>query len=590
MIVPMLKIALLLPCEDRAVALTALQALGILHIETEEAAPDAGGSVAACAAELERVETVIRHISMTPEGQAGQPLEGEAALKAAEKEIEKQATARRRLEEVGDAIARLAPWGEVDPALLEALAARGLYCYPCVASEAAMEALREAGYVCEPLASSGKMRRFAVISDHPIPAAELPLAEISLERPLSALEAEREALTRQCAASEAALAGLRASLPELRRLQDFRQEALDLAQARAAMADHGVLTTLTGFIPEPSLEALRACAAEHGWGLCCRPADASLEPVPTLLQKPRWVRLVDPLMRFLSLLPGYDEYDVSLPVLVFFTIFFGMLMGDAVYGTLIFGVSLAVSLTAGRRHPELRRTMAMMTLLGASSLIWGACSGNYAGWEGPGIPWLASDPEKNKHVQLVCFLLALTHMSLAHALRIVCDRSWRNVLANLGWIAVLVSNFALIYRMLLYPGDLPGWMLYGYGFGVLAAAIGSLNLKDIGSVLGFPFDVISSFVDMLSYIRLFAVGLAGYYLANCFDGMALGMMHHSWYGAVGGTLVLLFGQLLNVALCALGVLVHGVRLNTLEFSNHLGLRWTGIEFHPLRKHASEPQQ
>ena len=109
-------------------------------------------------------------------------------------------------------------------------------------------------------------------------------------------------------------------------------------------------------------------------------------------------------------------------------------------------------------------------------------------------------------------------------------------------------------------------------------------------MLGFPFDVISSFVDMLSYIRLFAVGLAGYYLANCFDGMALGMMHHSWYGAVGGTLVLLFGQLLNVALCALGVLVHGVRLNTLEFSNHLGLRWTGIEFHPLRKHASEPQQ
>ena len=172
MIVPMLKITLLLPCEDRATALTALQALGILHVETEEAAPDAGGSVAACAAEIERVENVIRHLSAVPEGEAGRPLDGEAALAAAEKRIEEETAARRRLEELADAIARLAPWGEVDPALQAALAARGLYCYPCVAPEAAMEALREAGRVCEPLASSGKMRRFAVISDRPIPAAE----------------------------------------------------------------------------------------------------------------------------------------------------------------------------------------------------------------------------------------------------------------------------------------------------------------------------------------------------------------------------------------------------------------------------------
>ena len=232
----------------------------------------------------------------------------------------------------------------------------------------------------------------------------------------------------------------------------------------------------------------------------------------------------------------------------------------------------------------------MMTVLGASSLIWGACSGNYGGMDGPGIPWLATDPDKNKHVQLICFVLALTHMSLAHTIRIICDRSWRNVLANLGWITLLCANFVLIYRMLLFPGAMPGWLIYGYIGGILAAAIGGLNFKDIGSVLGFPFDVISSFVDMLSYIRLFAVGLSGYYLANCFDNMAFDLMQHSWYGAVGGVVVLLCGQLLNVALCALGVLVHGVRLNTLEFSNHLGLRWTGIEFAPLRKHIADRQK
>ncbi|MBQ4107589.1 MAG: hypothetical protein IJC73_08460 [Lentisphaeria bacterium] len=591
MIVPMLKTILLLPGGDRAAALEVLQELGVLHIEAAGDIPaESGASCEECAAVLAHTDHVIRQIRQAEGVAGGKELDGAAALAAADRLITERTAAGQRLDELASRIARLEPWGECDPERLMALKARGICCYLCVAPAAVMDELRRRGLVCEPVRSSGKQQHFVVMSGEPLATADLPLADVPTDRPLSALTAERAALTRRLTEIGGELAALRDSLPALTALRMRQQEALDLAQARAAMADHGVLTTLTGFVPEPEFKRLREAAASHGWGICCRPADAAVERVPTLLVKPGWIKLIDPLLKFLSLSPGYDEYDVSLPVLIFFTIFFGMLMGDAIYGTLILGGALAVLFTRGRSNPELRRVMQMMTVLGASSLIWGACSGNYGGMDGPGIPWLATDPDKNKHVQLICFVLALTHMSLAHTIRIICDRSWRNVLANLGWITLLCANFVLIYRMLLFPGAMPGWLIYGYIGGILAAAIGGLNFKDIGSVLGFPFDVISSFVDMLSYIRLFAVGLSGYYLANCFDNMAFDLMQHSWYGAVGGVVVLLCGQLLNVALCALGVLVHGVRLNTLEFSNHLGLRWTGIEFAPLRKHIADRQK
>ena len=135
----------------------------------------------------------------------------------------------------------------------------------------------------------------------------------------------------------------------------------------------------------------------------------------------------------------------------------------------------------------------------------------------------------------------------------------------------------------LFPGEFPQWMWYSFGIGIVLAGIGEMDFRDIGTVLGFPFSVIGSFSDVLSYIRLFAVGMSGFYLASCFNNMGLEMMKGGAAGVVFGPLVLLAGHLLNIALCALGVLVHGVRLNTLEFSSHLGLRWSGFAFAPFAK-------
>jgi V/A-type H+-transporting ATPase subunit I len=97
-----------------------------------------------------------------------------------------------------------------------------------------------------------------------------------------------------------------------------------------------------------------------------------------------------------------------------------------------------------------------------------------------------------------------------------------------------------------------------------------------------PLNLVSNFVDVVSYVRLFAVGMATFAMASAFNEMAGGMAR----GAVGhlaAAALLFLGHTLNILLASMGVLVHGIRLNTLEFSGHLGLEWSGRPYRPLTR-------
>ena len=98
-----------------------------------------------------------------------------------------------------------------------------------------------------------------------------------------------------------------------------------------------------------------------------------------------------------------------------------------------------------------------------------------------------------------------------------------------------------------------------------------------------PLSLVSNFVDVVSYLRLFAVGVAGFEVAKAFNNMAADAAADGGSGYVVAALIAIFGHSLNLALCAMGVLVHGVRLNTLEFSAHLGLQWNGFSYRPFAR-------
>ena len=93
--------------------------------------------------------------------------------------------------------------------------------------------------------------------------------------------------------------------------------------------------------------------------------------------------------------------------------------------------------------------------------------------------------------------------------------------------------------------------------------------------------VVNVFADIMSYIRLWAVGLAGGAISQAVNTMAGPTLTGALI--VAGMIILLFGHGLNYAMNVLSVIVHGVRLNTLEFSNHLGLTWSGFKYEPFNE-------
>jgi len=189
----------------------------------------------------------------------------------------------------------------------------------------------------------------------------------------------------------------------------------------------------------------------------------------------------------------------------------------------------------------------------------------------------------SKLTQWFCFLLAMLHLMSAHITRFFTGirKDWRE-LSNIGWALMIFANFLLAVGLIVFSGTFPSWGVWVY---VAGAALILVTIRP-AQLLNLPFDMIGSFTDVLSYIRLFAVGLSGMYIAEKFNEMGLMVMHSLEDKCVIAGFVLLIlvavaGHILNLALGFLGVLVHAVRLNTLEFSNHMGLQWSGFRFKPF---------
>ena len=94
-------------------------------------------------------------------------------------------------------------------------------------------------------------------------------------------------------------------------------------------------------------------------------------------------------------------------------------------------------------------------------------------------------------------------------------------------------------------------------------------------------DTISCFSNVMSYIRLFAVGLASLAIAQSFNGMAEGLL--SGFALPFGVLVLIIGHAVNLVMGFLSIVVHGVRLNIMEFSGQVGVEWSGYKYEPFKK-------
>lgn len=211
---------------------------------------------------------------------------------------------------------------------------------------------------------------------------------------------------------------------------------------------------------------------------------------------------------------------------------------------------------------------------------------------------------KDQNLQIFCFALALIQLSIAHIKATKRNIAEKNPLKSLGdigsllqligmfWIVLSMVVDSKVFPMLGYIGSVPvGYIeisLIAVGFilsFVLSNYEGNIvesimaSLKNIISVL---LGIVNVFSDIVSYIRLWAVGLAGAAISDTVNTMAGPILGHAIL-FIFAILLLTFGHGLNMILNVLSVIVHGVRLNTLEFSTHLGVSWSGKKYQPFKE-------
>ena len=598
MIVPMKKVTLLAMAKDEQCALEILRELGVMQlVQTEKRSSAAQNS-------LEKYSSASRtalqlEALRTEEAEpvsGGSAERGKAVLESAAQLFERKLELEMELGVLDQRLDRLAVWGDFKRETLETLRAKGVTVLLCSGSRDEFEAAKKLDNLSIfPVRENRSMVDFAAVipGDAQEFAGKLPVFRLAEDDDPALLRRKFLEVKKQLEEIEKTLLELSCETEAIELYCTNLSDAAEFDRAADAMMEFGEISVLKGFVPQPEIDALRKAASANGWGLLIVDPTTEDEDVPVLLKNNRFTRIIKPLFDFLGIAPGYWEIDISGGVLIFFTIFYAIIVGDAGYG-ILFGVISLFGLRAAKRKPALLAPMRLLLILSIAATIWGALCGSWFGLSTipgtqiaiPGLEWFrdfASSTAKQANIQFFCFILAVCQLSLGRIWRTIRERNWRSAISNFGWMLIIWGNFFLTVRLIVYPGEFPKFMYVLYGVGLLLVMLCGVNWKNAAAIFQFPFDIIGSFTDVLSYIRLFAVTLAGACIAGSFNGMGFNLGEVSVWLIPAGLLVAAIGHVLNIALALLSVLVHGVRLNTLEFSNHTGLSWSGQAFNPFKK-------
>lgn len=600
MIVPMKKIAVIVLEREKREALRALRRLGAVHIEKR---PAAGEDLEVLGRKKSLCHAALGHLAGL-KGPAPDCLLGPDEAETVARRIVANREAARSLRDRAAAdrreLDRLAPWGDFDPADLRDLAARGIVLRLYELSP--FEAERFPAEVpAIPLRSARGVVRFAAVyrtGEEPpagfqefVPPAE-PAAVVA-RRAANAESELREA--------DAELQTLCVHAESLREAVRHIDQDIEFETVRAGMPASGPLAHLTGYIPIRRVDGLKALAKERGWGVIADDPAAADSGVPTLVENNAFVRIIQPVFDFLGTVPGYREYDTSLWFLIFFCLFFAMIFGDGGYGALILAGAAWAAVKAKRRGGPIPDGVRLFLLVGATTVLWGTAVGSWFSLPADKLPGFlralvipafdGANPLSAENIKRFCFILGAIQLSIAHLKNIKRDFPSLKFIAQAGWLSSVLGLYFLVLNLVLdakkFP--IPSYSLYMIGGGFLAILVfgnyeGSLKKSVAAGLAGaLPqfLSTVGAFSDIISYIRLFAVGLAGVAISQTVNGMGLGMGGRI-VGMVAGGLILLLGHTLNLAMSGLSVIVHGVRLNMLEFSGHLGMEWSGIAYDPFR--------
>ena len=574
MITLMDKYSFILLSGDRDRFLDEIQELGVVDIKrSSKAIDEVSGSIVS---EMEALKGQIREIQNCSD-------------KLSE-------SLKTRIAELGRSLSEARPWGSFDR---EAVKRFGIRLYAC--ARKAFDPSWAENYALEIISEDKNKIYFAVAGD----AKDFPLKEIALPAKDSAeLEKEIAELKSQLEQHSAELASRKGEIPVLQELIDKKcsELSLYLAGATGKSAAEGSLVLFEGFAPREN--SARLCEALDKMDIYYIKEEATAEDKPPIkLKNNAFVRQFETFTRMYGM-PVYNEFDPTIFLSIFYLLFFAICMGDAGYGLLLIGIGLALK---GRKG-GLADMWSLIVTLGAGTVVVGLIMATFFGINLYDAAWVPAGLKKIMIVgdisvggamyskQMVLSLgIGVLHICLAmltKAVWAVKRDGFKHSLGTLGWTLLIVGSVIGLSIGLtgVISETAMKFLLIGIG-AVSALGIFIFNkwgrnpLVNIGSGLWDTYNMASGLMgDVLSYVRLYALGLSGGMLGQTFNLIAdmVKGTDPTWQW-IPFVIILLFGHVLNLGLCALGAFVHPLRLNFVEFFKNAGYEGQGVEYNPVRK-------
>ena len=485
-------------------------------------------------------------------------------------------------------------WGQFDPARLEILSQAGVPVHFHALSAKQFDENWAQDYALCIIQQAKGIVYFVVTGEDSLPG-EIPAPSVNWKEMEKEL-AEKESKLK---VHQGELLTIKGNLPKLKALLADAYARLDryLAGEAAVPAAENTLLTLEGYAPTEDDDTVTAALDKAGVFYLKEAAAAPQNP-PIRFKNNKFVKMFEVLTDMYGR-PAYDGFDPTPFIAVFFLLFFALCMGDAGYGLVLIGIGLLL-----KKVPSFKDLAPLVVTLGAGTVVVGFFLHSFFSIDIA--EWPVFAPIRKVFLpaeiggfaggMVLSIIIGILHICLAmvvKAINAVKVNGWAASLGTLGWTllivgGVLVGGFALAGVL---SQEVTKWIIIVLG---IVSALGIFVFNDpqrnkfanIGVGLWDTYNTATGLLgDVLSYLRLYALGLAGGMLGMAFNDMGRMVLGDGssivlW---IPFLLLVLLGHTLNIAMCALGAFVHPLRLNFLEFFKNSGYEAAGRNYHPLKK-------
>ncbi len=351
------------------------------------------------------------------------------------------------------------------------------------------------------------------------------------------------------------------------------------------------LVLLQGWLPAESVANVESDLKEST--LLYEVEDPTPEDnIPIQLKNNKFAKLFEPLTK-LYMLPTYQELDLTLFFAPFFMLFFGLCLGDMGYGLLMILALPIFTKLFQLINPNFSKWL--VVLFGASTILCGTLSGSFFGFSiyDLNVPFvqnmkelLYTDNSTMFTVSLCIGVVQILFGMIIKAVNLSIQCGFKNAISTVGWILLLLTVIVAVLMKIEFSNPIIIALLIISAVGIfLLNSPGKNPLLNIGLGLWDTYNMATGLLgDVLSYVRLFALGLSGGILANVFNSMATGMSPDiPVVGFIVTALIFAVGHALNIFMNILGAIVHPMRLTFVEFFKNAGYEGGGVEFKPFTK-------